>query len=111
MQDASVMEPRSVRRGTARLGGGGPVLLAAGLLLLLALNGVHFAHVAGMTAGTRVDRFAEIVRANMTPLAWCAYLVFLLGVLAVWDRRSWLARYRNRFLVCWLWSVPAWCYF
>src|SRR4051794_28841893 len=88
-----------------------PVLLAAGIVLLAALNGVHFANVAGMTSGTRIEHLADIVRANMTPLAWCAYLVFLLGFLAAWDGRSWLARYRNRLAVCWLWSVPAWCYF
>jgi hypothetical protein len=47
----------------------------------------------------------------MTPLAWCFYLMILLGFLTQLDRRSWLKRLRNRLAICWLWAVPAWCYF
>jgi hypothetical protein len=88
-----------------------PILLILGGLLLLELHLVHFASVLGLSQKTAWSHFAEIVRANMTPLAWCAYLLTLLGILAVWDGRSWLWRYRQRFTACWLWSVPAWCYF
>ena len=87
------------------------MLLVLGGALLLMLQVAHFASVLGLSQGTRFSEFTEIVRANMTPLSWCAYLVFLLGLLAMLDGRSWFWRFRNRFMVCWLWSVPAWCYF
>ena len=87
------------------------VLLATGAVLLAVLQGLHFAHVTGMTRGGMVERVAMVVRANITPFAWCAYLVFLLGLLGWMDGRSYLGRFRNRLVMCWLWSVPAWCYF
>jgi hypothetical protein len=89
----------------------GPVLLIIGIALLVILQALHFASVLGWTQNTPLDGCAEIVRANMTPLAWCAYLLTLLGLLAVWDGRSWLWRHWQRFGMCWLWSVSAWCYF
>jgi hypothetical protein len=86
-------------------------LLVIGLALLVVLQGLHFADVVGLTAGSAVQPYSAIVRANITPLAWCAYLMAMLGVLTVLDGRSYVRRFRNRFLVCWLWAVPAWCYF
>ena len=86
------------------------VLLAVGVVLLAVLQG-RDVHVAGMTRGGAVERVAMVVRANITPFAWCAYLVFLSGLLAWMDGRSYLGRFRNRLVMCWLWSVPAWCYF
>jgi len=88
-----------------------PILLVAGITWLVIFQGVHFGSVLGLTQGTRLAPFAEVMRANITPLAWCAYLLLLLGILAVRDGRSWLWRYWYRFSVCWIWSVPAWCYF
>src|SRR4051812_30643834 len=88
-----------------------PWLLGMGILLLIGLQGAHFANVIGWTRGTWAEGASWVVRANITPLAWGGYLIFLLGVLGLWDGRSWLGRYRNRFFICWLWSVPAWCYF
>jgi hypothetical protein len=88
-----------------------PLLLIIGGGLLLALHVFHFASVLGLSRKTPWSQFAEIIRANMTPLAWCAYLLAVLGILAVWDGRSWLRRHGQRFGICWLWSVPAWCYF
>jgi hypothetical protein len=69
-----------------------------------------WAYVRGVHSRTLFDT-GRFVAANMTPLAWCAYLVMLLGVLTNMDGQSWLARFGNRFLVCWIWSVPCWCYF
>ncbi|MGN6370183.1 MAG: hypothetical protein ACTHN5_18150 [Phycisphaerae bacterium] len=86
-------------------------LLVTGVVLLVVVQGLHFAHVAGMTRQGVLGRAGLVVRANITPFAWCAYLVFLLGVLAWMDGRSYVGRFRNRLLMCWLWSVPAWCYF
>ncbi len=88
-----------------------PVLLLVGAALLLFLQVAHFAGVVGWSVGTGYERWTDEVRANITPLAWCAYLIFQLGVLSALDGRSWLKRFANRFVVCWLWSVPAWCYF
>ncbi len=88
-----------------------PVLFILGILSLVVLQVAHFASVLGLTPGTPVDHAAEIIRANITPFAWCAYLMLLLGFLALRDGRSWLWRHFNRFAVCWLWSIPAWCYF
>jgi hypothetical protein len=86
-------------------------LLAAGVVFLAILQGLHFAHVAGVTQHSALDHVAMVVRANITPFGWCGYLVFLLGLLAWMDGRSYVARFRNRLVMCWLWSVPAWCYF
>jgi hypothetical protein len=88
-----------------------PILLVVGVALLAGLQAIHFASVLGLSQKTAWSRHAEIIRANITPLAWCAYLLTLLGILAVWDGRSWVGRYGRRLGVCWLWSVPAWCYF
>ncbi len=88
-----------------------PVLLIVGAALLALLLGFHFASVLGFSQRTSWAWYAEIIRANLTPLAWCAYLLTLLGFLALWDGRSWLRRHWQRFGVCWLWSVTAWCYF
>jgi hypothetical protein len=88
-----------------------PVLFILGILSLIALQAAHFASVLGLTPGTPIDHAAEIIRANITPFAWCAYLMLLLGFLALRDGRSWLWRHFNRFAMCWLWSIPAWCYF
>jgi hypothetical protein len=98
------MGERSVRRRV-------PVLLMAGVALLAVVQGLHFGYVGGIINSGRIARVAEQVSANITPLAWCAYLVTLLGLLTFLDRRSYLGRFRNRFVTCWLWSVPAWCYF
>jgi hypothetical protein len=86
-----------------------PILLLLGALLLVLLQAAHFADVLDIKPFAGGGTY--FIRANITPLAWCAYLIFLLGLLAWWERRSWLLSYRNRFLTCWLWSVPAWCYF
>jgi hypothetical protein len=86
-------------------------LFLFGLVVLLLLHTLHFADVLHLTTGTPLAPYSLIVRANMTPLAWCGYLLFLLGLLTILDGRSYLRRFRNRFLVCWLWAVPAWCYF
>jgi hypothetical protein len=82
-----------------------------GLILLLLLHSLHFADVLELTIGTAFAPYSLVVRANMTPLAWSAYLLILLGLLTWLDGTSYLRRYRNRFAVCWLWSVTAWCYF
>ena len=105
------MSDASVHNLTDQRQGGPPVLFALGVAALMVFQGLHFASVLGWTQGTTWDLPARIVRANITPFAWCGYLMFLLGLLAIWDGRSWLVRHRNRFAVCWLWSVPAWCYF
>jgi len=81
------------------------------LILLLLLHLLYFADVLHLSAGTAIATYGGIVRANMTPFAWCAYLLLLLGLLTILDRRSYLRRQRNRLAVCWLWAVPAWCYF
>jgi len=88
-----------------------PVLLVVGVALLVMLQGLYLGSVVELTQGTFLREVAEIVRANMTPLAWCAYLVALLGYLALRAGRSWLWWHWNRFWMCWLWSVTAWCYF
>ena len=88
-----------------------PILLTAGIVLLVLFQGAHFASVLGVSHGTPFAFSAEIIRANITPFAWCGYLMLLLGFLTVQDGRSWLWRHWHRFGVCWLWSVPAWCYF
>jgi hypothetical protein len=85
------------------------VLLVAGLVLLAGVQALHFADV--LQVHGIAGRITMVIRANITPFAWCAYLLFLLGVLTAWDGHSWLLRYRNRFALCWLWSIPAWCYF
>ena len=85
-----------------------PFLLILGMLILAVLHLLHFGSVLGWTAQTPLDFPGRLVRANMTPLAWCGYLMFLLGLLAWRDGRSWLWQHFNRFTVCWLWSVPAW---
>jgi len=103
--------PETVVREMPRPQRPAPFLLVVGTLSLLMVHALHFSGVLGWSAGTRFEIWSEIIRANMTPMAWCAYLMFLLGLLAVIDGRSWFRRYCNRFLVCWLWSVPAWCYF
>ncbi|HUO07109.1 MAG TPA: hypothetical protein VM008_02165 [Phycisphaerae bacterium] len=87
------------------------VLMVVGVLLLVVVQGLHFAHVLGVGGGSVLERIEEFIRANVTPLAWCAYLVFLAGLLSFLDGVSYLGRYRNRLATCWLWSVPAWCYF
>jgi hypothetical protein len=88
-----------------------PMLLVLGLAALAALHVLHFADVTGATRATRWSTATGLVRANITPLAWCAYLATVLGLLTAMDGASFLRRFRNRFIVCWLWSVPAWCYF
>jgi len=88
-----------------------PLLFVLGAALLILLQALHFSHVLGIIQKTPLGVTAAVIRANITPFAWCAYLLFLLGYLALRDRRSWLWRHSNRFGMCWLWSVPAWCYF
>ena len=88
-----------------------PFLFLIGMTALAVVHVLHFSNVLGWAAGTRFEFWSQVIRANMTPMAWCAYLLFLLGLLALFDGRSWIRRYPSRFLVCWLWSVPAWCYF
>lgn len=90
---------------------GFPWLFVIGLALLIFLQGAHFGSVLGWTQRTPLALAADLIRANITPLAWCAYLLFLLGFLAIRDGKSWLWSHFNRFAVCWLWSIPAWCYF
>ena len=87
------------------------MLLWLGLGLLVYLQAMYLGSVAGATQHTVLADAAEVIRWNMTPLAWCAYLMALLGLLGYWAGRSWLWRYWNRFWMCWLWSVTAWCYF
>ena len=58
-----------------------PALLPTGVLLLAVLQALYLGSVAGVTQRTILDSVAEIVRANMTPLAWCAYLLILTGFL------------------------------
>ncbi len=88
-----------------------PKLLLVGSALLLALQLLHFLFVADRLRGSAWEWTGRYINANITPLAWCAYLIFLLGLLSAWDGVSWLKRHRNRFFTCWLWSVIAWCYF
>jgi hypothetical protein len=88
-----------------------PKLLWAGIALLLGFQLLHFLFVADKLRGSAFEWPGRYINANITPLAWCAYLVFLLGLLSAWDGVSWLKRHRNRFFACWLWSVAAWCYF
>jgi hypothetical protein len=70
------------------------------LILLLLLHVLYFADVVHLSTGTALAGCSLIVRANMTPLAWCGYLLMLLGLLTILDGRSWLKRYRNRFAAC-----------
>jgi hypothetical protein len=88
-----------------------PLLLVVGGSLLASLHVLHFLDVLNVTPGGPLGGLTLLVRANITPLAWLAYVTLLCGVLAQLDRSSWLQRYRNRFAVLWLFSVPAWCYF
>ena len=88
-----------------------PFLLIIATTLLFLVQLLHFLDVLNITPGTPLGGVTLLARANITPLAWLCYVVALCGLLTVLDRRSWLSRYRNRFTVLWLWSVPAWCYF
>jgi hypothetical protein len=88
-----------------------PGLLLGAAAVLLLLHLLHFADVLGLTDGTPLAFITRIVRANMTPLAWLAYVFLLCGFLTLLDGRTWLRRFRNRFAVLWLFSVTAWCYF
>jgi hypothetical protein len=88
-----------------------PVLLTIGVGLLALVQGLHFLDVLGLAAGTPVEWAALVMRANITPLAWLAYVAALCGLLGVMDGVSWIGRYRNRFIALWLFSVPCWCYF
>ena len=90
---------------------GGWLLLWIGLAGMMACEVLLFAELGGELPAGRWELAGEFVRGNMTPVSWCFYLVFALGLLRWMDGASFLGRYRNRFLVCWLWSVPAWCYF
>jgi hypothetical protein len=86
-------------------------LLALGLLGLAFCQAFLFAHILKLLPPGDLEFTGRVVRANMTPFAWCCYLVILFGLLTYFDRRSWLKRFRNRLVICWLWSIPAWCYF
>lgn len=88
-----------------------PVLMLVGAGLLAVLHVLHFLDVLRITPGTALGGITLLIRANITPLAWLAYVTMLCGLLTLMDGRSWLHRFRNRFAVLWLWSVPAWCYF
>jgi hypothetical protein len=85
--------------------------LCVGAGLLFFLHVLHFLDVLGISPGTPLGGLTLLIRANITPLAWLAYVTMLCGVLTALDGRSWLQRYRNRVAVLWLFSVPAWCYF
>jgi hypothetical protein len=86
-------------------------LLWIGLAGVALCEALPFFDAFGCSAGTAWYLIVRFVRASMTPSAWCFYLLMLLGFLRGLDDHSWLRRYRNRFAVCWLWSVTAWCYF
>ncbi len=83
-----------------------PKPVVVGAVLLALVQGLHFGNVAGW------DNVATaFARENITPLAWLAYVMLLAGILTRMDGVSYVRRYRNRLAVCWLFSVPAWCYF
>lgn len=64
-----------------------------------------------------VGHVARWVAINMTGLCWAAYLLVLDGLLTALARRrnnpalSSLRARPNRFIVAWLTSIPAWCFF
>ncbi len=99
---------RSARRWRGRPGLG---QLGVGLALIGVLEAILFASVGGLLPAGWAASIGTQVRIHITPWAWSAYLMVLLGLLARLDGHSWLRRFANRFWVCWLWSVPAWCYF
>ncbi len=86
-------------------------MLFAGLVLIGLLEVILFASAGGLLPAGPAAWIGTQVRIHITPWAWSAYLMVLLGLLARSDGDSWLRRFANRFWVCWLWSVPAWCYF
>ena len=98
--DEGVTQKRSA---LALLFGGAGLIVLWELLLCVA--------VRGWLRGTAVAVAGHFVRVHMTPLAWTTYLAVLCGLL------GWLvptfrpSRWRYRLVLCWLWSVPAWCYF
>ena len=83
------------------------IAVVIGVVGIVACEVLLLADVRGWTHGGP----GGIVRENLTPLCWLFYLVLMLGVLATMDGRSWIRRFPHRFAVCWLWSVPAWCFF
>lgn len=87
------------------------MLLLAGAGFILFLEIILFAAVRGLPHGSAVGSLGHFVRENITPLAWTGYLVILCGILGLLDRSFWPGGFRHRLLLCWLWSVPAWCYF
>jgi hypothetical protein len=88
-----------------------PLSIWIGLAGIAACEILLLAEVRGWLPPGPWEYAGRLARANITPIAWCFYLLLLLGVIKKMDRTSYLVRYRNRFLVCWLWSVAAWCYF
>ena len=74
------------------------MLLVGGVVLLVMLQGLYLGSVAGWfrRAGGWVGPWLSVAAGGAgehdAPLAWCAYLMVLLGFLAVQDGRSWLWR-------------------
>jgi hypothetical protein len=77
-----------------------------GAFALLFVQAAHFVDVAGWSVP-----WTQFIRANITPFAWGAFIVFLLGLLHALDAAPYFQRHRHRLLALFLWSVPAWCYF
>ncbi len=86
-------------------------MLFAGLTIIGLLEILLFCSLVGSLPAGPAKWIGTQVRIHITPWAWSAYLMVLLGLLARLDGVSWLRRFRNRFWICWLWSIPAWCYF
>ena len=86
-------------------------LLLSGLGIIVCLEILLFAAVRGLPAGSVAAAAGRLVRVHMTPWAWTAWLAVLCGVLGLLDRSFRPARWRYRLVLCWLWSVPVWCYF
>lgn len=85
--------------------------LAAGAAGIALLELTVFTDVAGVLHGSALAGFGKYVRIYLTPIAWTFYLLALVGLLGIMDRASWYRRYKNRFWICFLWSIPCWCFF
>ncbi len=85
--------------------------LLAGAAGIGLLEIIVFADVAGLMRGPAAAAFGKYVRIYLTPIAWALYLLAMVGTLGVLDGAGWYRRYKNRFWICFLWSIPCWCFF
>ncbi len=105
-----------------------PTTLWVGLLIMLACEALLFSDVALSGRGavhtqaaietiqqqeprTAFGMAARWVAANMTPLVWAGYLIFLEGVLTLQTGTSPVRRRPNHFAMLTLASVLIWCVF